>query len=557
MSVKRLLIVGGVAGGASCAARARRLDEEARIVVFERGPFVSYANCGLPYHVGRIITDENDLLVATPELFRDRFNVDVRIYHNVTAIDAKARTVAVQDLQSGRIYSEAYDALVLAPGAEPLRPPVRGIDLAGIFNLWTILDMRRIIEWIQTRKVARAVVLGAGFIGLEAAENLVRLGIAVTILEMQDQVMPAMDPEMAAMIQAHLAGAGLTLRLGEKVTGFDQGPDGLVVATASGDAIATDMVILAAGGRPRTELAKTAGIAIGSRGGILVDGQMRTSDPSIFAVGDAVEVKSAVTGADTAVPLAGPANRQGRLVADVIFGRGDARFRGVQGTFVCGALGLTAAATGLSEKALTLIPPYDARQRWEKVYLHPDHHAGYYPGAKPIFLKLIFDRNDGRILGAQAVGEQGVEKRIDVIATAMQFRATVADLAQAELCYAPPYGSAKDPVNLAGMIAANVIEGLVAQAHWEDLSASRAFVLDVRDPEEFAGGHVPGAVNIALNNLRDRLDALPRDRDIWVHCFVGQRSYVAARILTQRGFNAKNISGGFRLYLIMKAAGLC
>lgn len=556
MTIKRLLIVGGVAGGASCAARARRLNEAARIIVFERGSFVSFANCGLPYHVGRIITDEQDLLVATPELFRDRFNVEVRVRHNVTAVDPKARTITVEDLDSGRVCQEAYDALVLAPGAEPLRPPIAGIDGEGIFNLWTIPDMRRIIHWMQTRKVTRAAVLGAGFIGLEAAENLARLGIAVTIVEMQDQVMPAMDPEMAAAVQIHLAAAGVDLRLGEKVAGFARRDDCLVVETAGGRKFSTDMVILAAGGRPRTELASAAGLAIGSRGAILVDRQMRTSDPFIWAVGDAVQVHSAVTGADTALPLAGPANRQGRLVADVLFGQTAPLFRGVQGTFVCGVLGLTVAATGLSEKTLTQIPPYDRRERWEKVYLHPDHHAGYYPGAKPIFIKLLFDRADGRILGAQAVGEQGVEKRIDVIATAMQFKATVADLAQTELCYAPPYGSAKDPVNLAGMIAANVIDGLVDQAHWEDLAASGAFVLDVREPEEFAQGRVPGAINIPLHSLRGRLDELPRDREIWAHCFVGQRSYVAARILMQHGFAVKNISGGFRLYRVMQAAGL-
>ncbi len=548
---KRLLIVGGVAGGASCAARARRLDETAAITLFERGPYVSFANCGLPYYVGQVISREEDLLVATPELFRERFNIDVRTNCAVEGIDPKRRTLQVHDSAGGRRYEEAYDTLVLAPGSEPLRPNLPGIDLEGIFTLWTIPDTRRILDWIKGCKVRRAVVVGGGFIGLEMTENLNRLGFEVTIVEMQDQVMPALDAEMAFFVHSHLRQAGVVLELGTRVSGFTRHPDGhLGVDLGDGRRLETDLVILAAGVRPRTQLAAAAGLTIGERGGIQVDPWMRTSDPQIWAVGDAIQVVDHVTGLPAMVPLAGPANRQGRVAANAICGRSGVyqAFRGVQGTSVCGIMGLTVAATGVAEKTLQRLDPQGVRWPYEKIYIHPDHHASYYPDAQTLTVKLIFERDGGRILGAQALGRQGVEKRIDVIATHLQHRGTVFDLEASELCYAPQYGSAKDPVNLAGMVAANLLRGDVPTVHWTDPALAGAFVLDVRTAEEYEAGRVPGAVNIPVDALRRRLDGLPRDRDIYAHCYVGQRSYVAVRMLLQHGFRAFNISGGYRMY---------
>ncbi len=555
---KRVLIVGGVAGGASCAARARRLDETATLILFERGPYVSFANCGLPYYVGRVITREADLLVATPELFRDRFRIDVRTASLVEAIDRRRRLIQVRDLSSGRRYEEAYDALVLAPGSEPLRPPLAGIDQEGVFTLWTIPDTRRILSWIESRQVRRAVVVGGGFIGLEMTENLHRLGIAVTIVEMQEQVMPALDPEMAFFVHRHLREAGVALELGSRVSGLAQSAAGrLEVELADDRRLETDLVILAAGVRPRTELAAAAGLTIGQRGGIQVDPWMRTSDPCIWAVGDAIEVRDHVTGLPAMVPLAGPANRQGRVAAAAICGRGGIYppFRGVQATSVCGVLGLTVAATGVSEKTLRRLDPTATRWPHEKIYIHPDHHAGYYPDAQTLTVKLIFEREGGRILGAQALGRQGVEKRIDVIAAHLQHRGTVFDLEESELCYAPQYGSAKDPVNLAGMVAANLLRGDAPTVHWTDPARAEALVLDVRTVEEYAAGRVPGAVNIPLDALRQRLGELPPDRDIWAYCYVGQRSYVAVRLLAQHGLRAFNLSGGFRMYQALEEAG--
>jgi NADPH-dependent 2,4-dienoyl-CoA reductase/sulfur reductase-like enzyme/rhodanese-related sulfurtransferase len=555
MDCKNLLIVGGVAGGASCAARARRLSETTRIVVFERGPYVSFANCGLPYYVGNVITEEDDLLVATPELFRDRFNIDVRVGSNVRRIDRETRAVEVEELATGRIYTESYDALVLSPGSEPIRPNLPGVDLPGIFTLYTIPDTRRVVQWIHKKQVKRAVVIGGGFIGLEMAENLQHRGIAVTIVEMLPQVMPAMDPEMAWFIHEHLRNKGVSLCLETAVTGFSQMDNGtLQAALSTGDLLDTDMVLMSVGVRPRTELAVEAGIAIGQNRGIQVDGRMRTSDRAIWAVGDAVETVDAVSGKACVVPLAGPANRQGRTAADAILGTAGAapEFRGVQATAVCGIMGMTVAATGLSEKGVERLRKTSEMGPFEKIYLHPNDHASYYPDAQTITMKLIFSKPDGRILGAQAVGLAGVEKRIDVMAMAIQKNATVFDLEEAELCYAPQYGSAKDPANMAGMVATNVLHGYAPVVHWPDLPDADARVLDVRDPEEWAEGHLPDAVHIPLNDLRDRLDELPRDREIWVHCYVGQRSYYAIRILLQHGFQVKNISGGFLMYLAFR-----
>jgi NADPH-dependent 2,4-dienoyl-CoA reductase/sulfur reductase-like enzyme/rhodanese-related sulfurtransferase len=545
----RILVVGGVAGGASCAARARRLSEDAEIMIFERGPYVSFANCGLPYYVGDVITDERSLLVATPELFKRRFNIEVRLQSEVRSIDRAKQEIEVKNAVTGETYRERYDALVLAPGSAPIRPPLPGIDIPGIFTLRTIPDSRQMKQWITERKVEKAVVVGGGFIGLETTENLVRRGISVTIVEMLPQVMPPIDREMAVLIHDHLAANGVALHLGDGVARFDQNPDGhtIAVTTTSGASFSCEMVLLAIGVRPETTLAKEAGLEIGQLGGIRVNDHMRTSDEHIWAVGDAVEVRDFVTGDWSLIPLAGPANRQGRIAADVILGR-DARFRGVQGTAVCRVFDITVAATGASEKTLQRRGIGGQPAQYEKIYLHPGHHANYYPGARPITMKLIFSVKDGRILGAQAVGEEGVEKRIDAIAMAIQRGSTVFDLEEAELCYAPQFGTAKDPVNVAGMIAANVLRGDAPVAHWKEAFEYKALILDVREPGEFKMGHVEGAINIPLNSLRVRMNELPRDKEILVYCAVGQRSYYASRALRLHGFNARNISGGFRSY---------
>ena len=550
MKSKKLLVVGGVAGGASCAARSRRLSEEAEIIIFERGPYVSFANCGLPYYVGKVIKKEADLLVASPELFKERFNIDVRTHHNVRQVFPQQKEIEVQALTSGKIYREKYDALVLSPGSEPIKPTLEGIGLPGIFTLWTIPDSREIISWIKSKPVRRAVVVGGGFIGLEMTESLKKLNIQTTIIEMQPHLMPSLDPEMAAFLHDHLTAGGVALCLNSAVTAFKTDGDAITVLLASGQTLSTDLVILAVGVRPRTELAVAAGLRIGKTGGIWVDDRMQTSDENIWAVGDAVEVKDFVLNLKRLIPLAGPANRQGRIAADNIFGDGlePHRFRGSQATAVCGISGLTVASTGVTEKYLKQIYGTDTLPDYEKIYLHPDHHAKYYPDAKTITMKLIFSKTDGRVLGAQAVGLAGVEKRIDVIAMAIQKNATVFDLEETELCYAPQFGSAKDPVNLAGMIAANILRGYVSVGHWQDVLDSETYILDVRTAREYRKGHLKNALNIPLEMLRTRLTELPRDQEIWTHCFVGQRSYYAARILQQHGFKARNISGGFLLY---------
>jgi NADPH-dependent 2,4-dienoyl-CoA reductase/sulfur reductase-like enzyme/rhodanese-related sulfurtransferase len=548
MAKKRVVIVGGVAGGATCAARLRRLDEEAEIVVLERGPYVSFANCGLPYYVGNVIQEESKLLLAWPSLFRERFNIEVRTRNEVLAIDRTASTVLVRDLETGREYSEPYDALVLSPGASPIRPPWPGIDLPGIFTLRTVPDSRDIRHWIDEKKTRKAVVVGGGFIGLEMAENLVHRGIAVTIVELASQVMPPLDPEMAEYAKQRLESRGVTLALADAVSEFGQGNNGgLSVHTKSGKTYEADLVVLAIGVRPETALAREAGLELGERGGIRVDSQMRTSDPRIWAVGDAVEVRHRVTGQWELIPLAGPANRQGRVAADAICG-GDAHFDGVQATAVCGFFGLTVALTGATEKSLRRAGMVD----FESIYLHPGHHVGYYPGAQAIHLKLIFRKSDGMVLGAQAVGEEGVARRIDVIATAIQMKATVFDLEKDELCYAPQYGAAKDPVNMAGMIAANVVRGDAEIAPWNELDSTGAFLLDVRQPSEFDAGSIPGSVNIPLGLLRSRLGELPTDREIWINCGVGQRAYYACRILSQHGLQARNLSGGYSTYRVLR-----
>ena len=561
----KVIIVGGVAGGASCAARLRRLDEQAEIVMVERGPYVSFANCGLPYHVGGVIEHESDLLVASPELFRGHFRVDCRTGCEAIGISAQDKTVELKDLATGEVTTEAYDKLVLSPGAASIRPPLPGIDLPGIFPVRTVPDAREIREWIErgtsfltgmgkysgfqtVRPPMRAVVIGGGFIGLETAENLVFRGFDVTVVEMADQVLTPLDPEYGRLVGDFLELHGVHVALGDGVAGFERSKDdALTVSTQAGKRYPADVVILALGVRPDTTLARMAGIEIGERGGIRVDEHMRTSDPDIFAVGDAVEVRDFVTGEWSLIALAGPANRQARIAAEVIIGR-DSRFRGTQGTAVVGLFGSTVAWTGANEKTLQRLGDSD----YEKVYLYPNSHAGYYPGAKPIAMKLLFRKSDGRVLGAQAVGEDGVDKRISEIALAIQLEATVYDLEECELCYAPPFGSAKDPINFAGMVAAGVLRGDMPVSHWD--SRHDGFLLDVRETVELAVEQVPEAVSIPLGELRARLGELPRDREIGVICRSGQRAYYATRILLQAGFDARVMSGGMLSHALVWSA---
>ena len=563
----KIIIVGGVAGGASCAARLRRLDEQAEIVMVERGPYVSYANCGLPYHVSGVIPQESNLLVANAQVFRGLYGIDARTNCEAVAIDPDNKTVDLKNVETGEVTTESYDKLVLSPGAAAVRPPLPGIDLPGIFHVRTVPDARAIREWVEqgteflagmykysgiqfVKPTTRAVVIGGGFIGLETAENLVHLGFDVTLIQKQPQVLGPLDPEVAHLVEEYVKRKGVRVVLNDGAAGFAQLDGGaLEVKTLAGNAYPADVVILAIGVRPDTTLAKAAGLEIGERGGIRVDEQMRTSDPDILAVGDAIEVKDWVTDEWSLIALAGPANRQGRIAADVIAGR-DSRFRGTQGTSIIGLFGGAAAWTGVSERTLKRLGDTD----YDKVYIFPNSHAGYYPDAKLIGMKVIFRKSDGRLLGAQAVGHDGpaVDKRISALAVALQMKATIYDLEEAELCYAPQFGSAKDPVNFAGMVAANVLRGDMPVAHWNETDG--AFLLDVRLPIELVVESVPGAVNIPLHELRARLGELPKEREILVICRSAQRAYYATRVLLQNGFNARNLSGGM-LSRAMLSAG--
>jgi NADPH-dependent 2,4-dienoyl-CoA reductase/sulfur reductase-like enzyme/rhodanese-related sulfurtransferase len=547
----RILIVGGVAGGASAAARARRLSEDAEIVLFERGPDVSFANCGLPYHLGGVIAERNKLLVQTPESLYARFDLDVRINTEVVAVDPEAQVVVARNLKTGRESRERYDALVLSPGAEPVRPPIPGVDHPRVFTLRNLGDMDAILRAIQAGGAGRALLVGAGFIGLELAEQLRQRGLSVTLAEKLDHVLSVADPEMVVPVQDELAAHGIDLRLGRFVAGFEADGPGLAATLDDGSRIPCDLAILGVGVRPETRLAREAGLAIGPTGGILVDDRMRTSRANIYAVGDAVEVRDFVSGDPALVPLAGPANRQGRIAAEVILGR-DSRYQGTQGTAVCKVFDQCFAMTGLSEAAL-------ARKGlpFHRIYVHPADHATYYPGAQAITLKLLFEPGTGRILGAQAVGRAGVDKRMDVLATAQRAGLTVYDLENLELCYAPPYGSAKDVINMAGFVAANVLRGDVALWEPEELAglAGNQVLVDVRTFQENARGTIPGAVCAPVDELRDRLDQFPKDKELLVFCQVGLRGYVAARLLAQHGYRVRNLAGGYRRYQMWRAGG--
>jgi NADPH-dependent 2,4-dienoyl-CoA reductase/sulfur reductase-like enzyme/rhodanese-related sulfurtransferase len=547
----KLVIVGGVAGGASAATRARRLSESAEIVLIERGPDVSFANCGLPYFIGGTIAEREKLLVAKPEMLRERFRLDVRTRSEVTGIDREGKTVHVREVETGREYDESYDKLILSPGAAPLRPGLPGIDLPGIHTLRNLEDADRLLALATASGTRHAVVVGAGFIGLEMAENLVHRKIGTTLVELQDQVLPPLDPEMTAPIAETLKGHGVDLRLSRSVQGFAADPDGgLVVNLSDGATVKAQMVVLGIGVRPESGLAAGAGLAVGPRGGIRVNAQMQTlDDPDIYAVGDAVETFDFVSGQPAQVPLAGPANRQGRIAADHAFGREDVAYRGTQGTAIVGVFEQVAAMTGLGEKSLVRM-----KMDYRKVYVHPNDHAGYYPGAQGMTIKLLFAPEGGRILGAQIVGQGGVDKRIDVLAMAIQAGMTVFDLEEAELAYAPQFGSAKDAINMAGFVASDVLRGEYPQVQASDVPGDYAKVVDVRTEREFAGGSIEGAVNVPLDSLRKHLGSLPKSGTILMTCAAGQRGYVATRMLRHLGYDATNLAGGYRTYRMVRAA---
>ena len=534
----KVIVVGGVAAGMSCAARLRRLDERAQIVVFEKDEYVSFANCGLPYHIGGAIRDRERLLVQTPESLKASLNLDVRVLSEVTAVDRAAKKVAVREVRTGRTYEESYDKLVLAPGARSIRPPLPGLDHPAIFELRNMADMDRILARIGAG-AKRAVVMG-GYIGIEAAENLRLRGLDVTVVEKMKQLMGPLDPEMAQFLQEELERHGVRVRAGCGVTGFQDRAGAVAVQTAGGETFDADLVVFALGSLPNAALAKAAGLQIGPLGGIAVNDRMQTSDPDIFAGGDAIETVDFVSNQPAYIPMAGPANRQGRIIADNLCGR-DSRYRATQGTAVLKVFDLTVAMTGLNEKALrkTGIP-------YRKVCLSPSGHAGYYPGTAPMFFKLLFAPDGKRILGAQIVGRDGVDKRIDVIATAMRGNLGVWDLEHLELAYAPPYGSAKDPVNMAGFIACNLLRGDVDFWYADEFRdlPPEAVLLDVRSPSEFSDWHIPGAINLPVGQLRARHGTLDKSRVYHLYCKVGLRSYLAHRILKQLGFQVKTLSGG-------------
>jgi NADPH-dependent 2,4-dienoyl-CoA reductase/sulfur reductase-like enzyme/peroxiredoxin family protein/TusA-related sulfurtransferase/rhodanese-related sulfurtransferase len=540
----RIVVVGGVAGGASAAARARRLSEDAQIILIERGGYVSFANCGLPYHIGGTIADRKRLLVQTPETLYGNLRIDVRTHTEATSIDRAAKKISVRNLADGTEYTIDYDKLVLSPGAAPIKPPIPGADSPGVFTLRSMEDMDAIIETLDSRRPAHSVVIGGGYIGLEMAEALKDRGIGVTLVEQTAQVMGTVDPEIAAPLHQHLVSKGVDLRLETSVTGITDSDGSLVAHLSTGDEVGCGMVLISVGVRPETTLARDAGLEIGSRGGIVVDEHMRTSDPDIFAVGDAIEVSDLVGGFQTHIPLAGPANRQGRIAADNALGR-DSVYRDTQGTGICKVFDMTVAMTGINEKTLKRIG-----RAYEKVYVHPMSHASYYPGASPLTLKLLFDPENGKVLGAQAVGTDGVDKRIDVLAVAIRAGMTVYDLEELELAYAPPYGSAKDPVNYAGFVAANILRGDAQICHAEELIETREdqLILDVRKDFEVATGTIPGAVHIPLDELRDRIGELPADKELLAYCQVGLRGYLACRMLAQRGFRCRNLTGGIKTY---------
>jgi NADPH-dependent 2,4-dienoyl-CoA reductase/sulfur reductase-like enzyme/rhodanese-related sulfurtransferase len=542
----KLVIVGGVAGGATAASRARRVSEDAEIIVFERGGYISFANCGLPYYIGNIIKKRAHLLLATPKEFKQRYNVDVRIFSEVVGLNAKEKTIEIKNTVTGEKHKESYDKLILSPGAEPIKPPLEGIELENIFHLRNIPDSDRIKKIVDERNPRNAVVVGGGFIGLEMAENLTERGVKTTIVEMLDQVMPSLDYEMATLIHDHLEAKNVELEFENGVKSFSKAGDRILVSTQKGREIECDLVLLSVGIRPENSLAKQANLKIGPTGGIAVDNTMRTSDPNIYAVGDAVEVRDIVTGFPTLTALAGPANKQARIAADNALGR-KSIFTGTLGTSVVKVFDMVLASTGANEKFLKKHDiPYLVS------YTHSGSHAGYYPGATNTSIKILFSPGTGKVLGAQIVGKKGVDKRIDVVATAIRAKMTVFDLQELELAYAPPYSSAKDPINICGFVAANILKGDVEIIHWSELEALQKngdILIDLRTQFELSHvGKIEGALHIPINELRSRLSELDKNKSYIPFCGIGYRGYVGHRILVQNGFNSRNLSGGFMTY---------
>ncbi|WP_044367225.1 FAD-dependent oxidoreductase [Vibrio fluvialis] len=565
----KILIIGGVAGGASAAARARRLSEDAQIIMFERGPFVSFANCGLPYHIGGDIKERANLLLQTPESFLARFNVDVRVMNEVVRINRADKTITVRNLLDQSEYDESYDFLLLSPGAGPIVPPIPGLDNPLTHSLRNIPDMDRILETIQMNQPDHATVIGGGFIGLEMMEAFHQLGIKTTLIEMADQVMTPVDREMAGFAHAEIRAKGIDLRLGvalqavefkptTSMPSIDSGENtehqhmsgALDLTLSNGETLTTDILIMAIGVRPETKLASEAGLQIGELGGIYTNEYLQTSDPSIYAVGDAIEEQDFVTGQSTLVPLAGPANRQGRMAADNMLGRSET-YQGTQGTAICKIFDLAVASTGKNEKQLKR-----AGIEYEKVYVHTASHASYYPGAEAVSFKMLFDPASGKIFGAQAVGKDGIDKRIDVMAVAQRAGMTVEQLQHLELTYAPPYGSAKDVINQAAFVATNIMKGDAKAIHFDEIDSltDEQVLLDVRNPGELQNvGYLPGAINIPVDQLRQRMNELPKDKEIIIYCQVGLRGNVAYRQLVNNGYKARNLLGGYRTYAFAKA----
>lgn len=541
---KKIIIIGGVAGGATAAARLRRLSEDAEIILIERGEHISFANCGLPYYIGETIKERNKLLVQTVKGMSDRFNLDIRTLSEAVSIHPENKTVSIKNLQTGEIYEETYDKLLLSPGARPIVPPIPGLqENQSLFTLRNIPDTDNIKHYVDTAQPKQAVIIGGGFIGIEMAENLAARGIEVTIIERGNQIMAPLDLEMASILHTHLTEKGVKLILENGVEAFSDA--GKKVILTDGTEIETELTILAIGVRPENELAKNAGLELGERGGIIVNEYLQTSNADIYAVGDAIEVVDYINETKVMIPLAGPANRQGRIAANNIMGKAE-KYQGTMGTSIAKVFDLAVATTGNNEKTLKRLGV-----SYEVVHIHPSSHAGYYPGAAPIALKLIFDKETGKIYGAQAVGADGVDKRMDVIATAIKGGLTVEDLTNLELSYAPPFSSAKDPVNMAGYVATNIMDGELEHIQWHEVDqivANGGLLIDVREPMEREAGYIKGSINISLNDLRKRLSELPKDETIYVSCQVGLRGYLASRILKNHGFRVKNVDGGWKTY---------
>ncbi|MBA7512360.1 Coenzyme A disulfide reductase [subsurface metagenome] len=542
----KVVIIGGVAGGASAAARLRRLDENAEIIVLERGEYISFANCGLPYYIGEVIKNKEKLVVQTPEKMKKRFNIDVRTFHEVVDIDSNQKQITIHDIKNDENYKESYDKLILAPGAAPIKPPVKGFDALNVFTLRDIPNTLAIKNFVDEHNPKSAVVVGAGFIGMELVENLHRRGIAITIVELAKQVLAPLDSEMASLIHQHLKEKKVEFYLNDEVKEVEHQEEFSLVKLGSGREIKTDMVLIGIGVRPEVTLAKGAGLEIGERGGIKVDRSLKTSNPDVYAVGDAIEVIDYINENPTLIPLAGPANKQGRIAANNICGIAE-EYEGTQGTSILKVFDMAVATTGNNEKLLKRFDiPY------EKSFTHSSAHSEYYPGAHEISMKLLFSPDNGRVLGAQIVGYEGVDKRIDVLATAIRAGMTVYELEKLELAYAPPYSSAKDPVNMAGYVASNILKGDHAIIHWdklEKIDKKKTILLDVRHPYEFKRGTIEGAINIPVDELRNRINEIPKDKNVIIFCKQGLRGYIAYKIMKQKGFkNIKNLSGGYLTY---------